>query len=144
MITKNEILMGRDATHPLSPKLVSNLEKLLACLNKFQNIYGKPMVVSSGYRPSGFNSAAGGAKRSNHIQCLACDFVDTDSALDSFCVGSPHVLESCGLFLEHPKWTNGWCHLQCVTPASGKRIFVPSTSNPAPNKLDILFSTLKI
>lgn len=144
MITKNEILKGRDKMYPISASISANLEKLLDSLNKFKLVYGKPLVVSSGYRPGGFNVSAGGAKRSNHMICLACDFVDLDSSLDSFCVGSPEVLESCGLYLEHPMWTKGWCHLQCVPPASGKRIFVPSTNKPPMNKLDNLFSDLKI
>lgn len=144
MITRSELLMGRDIQFPLGNTIETNLNKLLDCLNKFRLIYGKPLTVSSGYRPGGFNSTAGGAKRSNHMVCLACDFLDLDSSLDSFCVGSPEVLESCGLYLEHPMWTKGWCHLQCVPPVSGKRIFVPSTYKPPLNKLDNLFSDLKI
>ena len=143
-ITRNEILMGREKEFPLTAELEKNLEKLLKALNQFREIYGKPMHVSSGYRPGAFNESAGGAKKSNHMICLACDFVDVDSSLDSYCVANQDILEQCGLYLEHPKWTNTWCHLQCVKPASGKRIFVPSSQEPTKQKLDELFIDLKI
>ena len=80
MITREEVLMGRDRTHPLSPDLEANLANLLICLNKFRKEYGKPMRVSSGYRPAAINSKVGGAKKSAHMTCEACDFVDTDGS----------------------------------------------------------------
>ena len=143
-IAREEILMGRDKQFPLTKELEVNLELLLSRLNMFQEIYGKPMTVSSGYRPSSYNTDAGGAKKSNHMVCLACDFVDLDSSLDSFCVANQDVLEKCGLYLEHPKWTKTWCHLQVAKPISGKRIFVPSITEPPKSKLDTLFLSLKI
>lgn len=143
-ITRNEILMGREKEFPLSEELEKNLEKLLKALNQFREIYGKPMQVSSGYRPAGYNESAGGAKKSNHMICLACDFVDLESALDSYCVGNQDILEQCGLYLEHPKWTKTWCHLQAIKPASGKRIFIPSTQEPPISKHDTLFDSLKV
>ena len=143
-ITENEILMGRDGESPLTHELEKNLEKLLKALNQFREIYAKPMIVSSGYRPAQYNTLAGGAKKSNHMLCLACDFVDLDSALDIYCVENQNVLAECGLYLEHPKWTKTWCHLQVISPASGKRIFVPQATEPTIDKLDKLFINLKI
>jgi hypothetical protein len=138
-IIREEILKGRDKEFPLSTEIEGNLRLLLFHLNQFRAIYGKPMVVSSGYRPGNYNDLAGGAKKSNHMVCLACDFADADSSLDSYCIKNLDVLEQCGLYLEHPKWTKGWCHLQIVKPASGKRIFVPSHGEIAASKLDELF-----
>ena len=112
MIKLEEILMGRDKEYPLCNASEINLKKLHEALNKFRRIYGKPMMVTSGYRPHKYNKAAGGAKKSNHTICLACDFADADGDLDAFCVANLEILEHCGLYLEHPKWTKGWCHLQ--------------------------------
>lgn len=142
MITRDEILMGRDKEFPLNGTLESNLQKLLTALNKFRTIYGKPMKVSSGYRPGKYNKAAGGATKSNHMICMACDFIDIDSSLDSFCVANQHVLEECGLYLEHPKWTNTWCHLDIFHRK--RHIFIPSDKEPTREKLDNLFIDLKI
>lgn len=144
LISIEEVLMGRDKKFPLNRELETNLGKLLVSLNQFREIYGKPMRVSSGYRPGPFNASAGGAKKSNHMLCLACDFIDLESSLDNYCVANQDILEQCGLYLEHPKWTSNWCHLQCVKPASGKRIFVPSAKEPTGKDLDELFIDLKV
>lgn len=125
MISRDEVLMGRDIQYPLTPELEANLTKLLAALNKFRIIYGKPMIVSSGYRPGPFNTAANGAKHSNHMVCLACDFKDIGNLLDEYCLNNQLILEECGLWLESPRSTAGWTHLQCVPPMSGKRVFEP-------------------
>ena len=124
-ISRDEILMSRDDQYPLSNELEANLAELLPALNKFREIYGKPMVVSSGYRPGHFNSDAGGAKGSAHSVCLACDFHDQDGALDAYCSANLSVLVDCGLYLEDPGHTPGWCHLTTRAPASGHRVFIP-------------------
>lgn len=126
MITAAEVLMGREKVAPLTSELKENLEMLLEALNKFRSAYGSSMIVSSGYRPPSINEATkGAAKHSNHMICLACDFKDVDGNLDKWCMSNLDVLEKCGLWLEDPKSTVGWCHLQCVPPRSGNRVFKP-------------------
>lgn len=127
-ITKEEVLMGRDKQYPAdyTKEVSDNIDKLLIPLNKFRNAYGKPMSVSSGWRPPSINAATpGAAKRSNHMLGLACDFRDIDGALDKWCIENLKLLEQFGLYLEHPDSTPGWCHLQCVPPKSGNRVFKP-------------------
>jgi len=124
-ISRQEVLMGRDKQYPLTQEMEQNLQKLLKALNLFRTLYGKPMMVSSGYRPAAINATvAGAAKKSNHMVCLACDFKD-DGSLDKYCMDNQYILEQCGLYLEHPDATPGCCHLQCVPPKSGKRVFRP-------------------
>lgn len=125
MITREEILMQRDKEFPLTPELENNLKKLLEAVNKFRKAYNKPLFVSSGYRPGAYNKAAGGAKKSNHMICLAVDFKDKDGEVDKFAKDNLKLLEECGLYLEDPDHTPGWCHLQCSPPKSGKRVFKP-------------------
>lgn len=112
MITRNEILMGRDTQYPLTPELETNLKDLLEKLNKFRTLYGKSMICTSGYRPGNYNTAAGGAKKSSHMLCMAADFRDTDGSLDAWCMQHIDKLNEIGLYLEHPDATPGWCHLQ--------------------------------
>src|SRR5262245_6199833 len=114
MITRDEVLMGRDKKYPLSTELEANLTKLLAALNKFRTKYGKVMFVSSGYRPPEFNKAAGGSKKSAHLSCLACDFKDLDGSLDKWCSENQDFLAELGLWQENPKNTPNWCHLDLV------------------------------
>ncbi len=125
-ISREEVLMGRDKDFPLDAEQEANLELLLKCLNEFRAIYGKPMTVTSGYRPAAINATVkGAAKKSNHIMCLACDFRDTDGELDKWCLTNLDVLIKCGLYLESPAHTPNWCHLQCKPPKSKNRIFLP-------------------
>lgn len=125
-ITRAEVLMGRDEHAPLTRELSENLTKLMVAINSLRDYYGKPMIVSSGYRPPEINFATpGAAKKSNHMFCLAVDFRDHDGELDKWCLANLDKLEACGLYLEDPKHTPGWCHLQVVPPKSGKRVFIP-------------------
>lgn len=118
--------MGRDAQYPLSQELEQNLQKLLEALNLFRSLYGKPMTVTSGYRPSAINAnVPGAAKKSAHMSCQACDFRDLDGSLDKYCMDNQYILQQCGLYLEHPDSTPGWTHLQIRVPGSGNRVFKP-------------------
>jgi hypothetical protein len=126
-ITVQEVLQGRDTQYPLTPELKANLDKLLIAVNKLRAFYGKPLVVSSGYRPAPFNKAAGGAKSSSHLTCEAVDFRDDpkEAPLAKWCLENLNILESCGLYLEDPAATKGWIHVQTRAPRSGNRVFKP-------------------
>lgn len=115
MITKNELLMGRDKTHSseYTQEISDNIDKLLIPLNKIRELYGKPMQVSSGWRPVAINKAVGGASKSNHTLGLACDFKDPDGLIDAFLkeCDEKGILKQLGLWLENPEKTIGWAHL---------------------------------
>lgn len=130
MISKDEILMGRDKTHLLeyTQDVSNNIDKLLIALNKFRAAYGKPMTVSSGWRDSASNKAAGGAPNSNHLYGMACDFKDPDGAIDAFAMECDKngKLKEWGLWLEHPDNTKGWCHLDIKDRGNRKsNVFKP-------------------
>jgi hypothetical protein len=88
-------------------------------------VYGKPLSVSSGWRPGIFNKKAGGANNSAHITCEAIDIHDADGEFAKWCLDNLDVLEKAGLYMEDPSRTIGWVHLQTRAPASGKRVFLP-------------------
>lgn len=123
MISRSEILMGRDVLFPLDSTKEANLEKLLRALNIFRAAFGKPMRVSSGYRPGHFNTSAGGAEKSCHPNCEACDFHDADGELKRFALANVELLERAGLYMEDPSRTPTWLHLQ--TRPTKRRIFLP-------------------
>lgn len=125
MISRREYLMGRDLIEPLTPELEDNLLHLLGCLNMIRALYGRPMVVTSGYRPKKINASVGGKPKSKHMTCQACDFDDRTGALAIWCLHNLDMLERAGLWMECPEYTMGWVHLQCVPPKSGKRVFLP-------------------
>jgi hypothetical protein len=125
MITRKEYLMGRDLEAPLTPKQEDNLLKMLGAINMFRCVYGKPMIVTSGYRPPKVNKAIGGAKNSKHMTCEAVDISDRNRELAVFCLNNLDVLIACGLWIENPEKTPGWVHFQCVPPRSGNLVFNP-------------------
>ena len=86
------------------------------------------MTVSSGWRPASINSAVGGAKKSNHVMGLACDFKDPKGEIDAFAMemDKQGKLKEWGLWLEHPDATSGWCHLDIKDRGDRKsNIFKP-------------------
>lgn len=82
--------------------------------------------VNSGWRPAAYNATiANAAPKSKHITGQAIDVADPDGELDEYLIDNPQILARHGLWMEHPLATKGWCHLQCVPPRSGNRIFYP-------------------
>ena len=121
-----EYTKGREKDSPLSEEQAQNMHKLLTILDQFRERYGKPLKISSGYRPASVNASVGGAKKSNHIMCLAVDFVDDEKqSLGKWCLQNLNILEELGLYMEDLRHTKHWVHLQLAAPKSGKRIFIP-------------------
>lgn len=65
------VRLGIDNTP--SKEVISNLTELAQLLEKIRTIYGKPMIVTSGYRCEKLNKAVGGAKGSQHRLGQAAD-----------------------------------------------------------------------
>lgn len=125
LITRQEILKGRDSEFPLTPELETNLSKLLLAINLFRRKYGKPMIINSGYRPGYYNTTAGGSPTSTHITCEAVDIRDIDRSLTNYILSHPSILVDCDLYMEEPAATPTWVHLQTRPTKSGRRIFIP-------------------
>ena len=47
--------------------------ELVKLLRKVESHYGKPVIVTSGYRSASYNRRVRGVKNSQHIQCKAAD-----------------------------------------------------------------------
>lgn len=124
--TRDEILMGRDKAFPITPEMSDNLDKLIAALNPIRVAFGKPLVISSGYRPSSINSSVGGAKSSAHMMCQAVDIVDKDGKLAEWILQNLTFVKECGILgVEDPRYTKGWLHLSTRPAKSGKLVFIP-------------------
>jgi len=124
MISLKEIL-GDTKQQDLPQELQDNLLELNRRVNLFRAEYGKPMIVTSGYRTPEHNAAIGGAKSSSHMSCQAVDFRDGDKALKEFIAKDPDILVRCDLYMEHPDHTPQWLHLQSRPTKSGNRVFKP-------------------
>lgn len=135
MLKKQDILMGREKLAPLTKEMEKNLENLLEAVNKLLKIYNKPVKVSSGYRPPQINANVGGVKLSAHQTCEAVDIADPNNEFAKWCLNNLKHVKECGLYLEDPRWTPTWVHLQIRRPASGKLVFVPDNSPPKNPKI---------
>lgn len=134
MITKEEILMGRDKQYPddYTQEVSDNIDKLLKVLNVIRKAYGKPLIISSGWRPAAINSTIpGAAKRSNHVIGLACDFKDPNGEIDAWLDNNQDLLESLGAWQENSSATPNWAHIDIGVrvikdrPGCKKRQFNP-------------------
>lgn len=140
MITKNELLMGRDKQYAsdYTKEISDNLDKFLVVLNKIRAAYNAPMRVNSGWRPPSINaSTPGAATRSRHLLGLACDFHDPDKKIWNWCLKNLQLLKDLNVFIEDRRWTPTWTHMQLGPPSSGRRIFIPGTQKAlAPDQWD--------
>jgi hypothetical protein len=129
--TIDEVLMGRVSFAQLSKVQQSNLKALIErCSTAFIGLK-MPLIVSSGYRSPAINAAVpGSAKRSLHMDCAALDIADVDGRVRDYCLANLQTLKTVGLWLEDPRWTPTWIHVQIYAPKSGRRIFIPDSSAP--------------
>ena len=133
-ITVTDYWMGRDTAYPasLTDDIKSNATETVARANLLISAYramtkdDEPRRVNSGWRPASVNAATpNAAPRSKHLTAQAIDISDPEGDLDEWCMDHQEVLQTMGLWLEHPSATKGWCHVQIVPPKSGKRVFFP-------------------
>ena len=104
--------------------ILRNLEDLCLKTNKLG--YQPPMRASSCLRSikdqQRINPKAMG---SSHLYGCAVDIVDPDGALAKWLLAHSDLLVECGLWMENPKATPTWVHLQSYAPKSMNRIFNP-------------------
>ena len=101
-----------------------NLEDLCRKVNALG--YQPPMYATSCLRSLAdqkrINPSAMG---SSHLYGCAVDIHDPKGDLASWLQCRTSKLAECGLWMENPKSTKGWCHLQSYAPNSMNRIFNP-------------------
>ncbi len=129
MITTKDFYKGRDVTHAeeLTPDLRANAEKLMKTVNALLlEINFGDRTANSGWRPYSIQMEINPrAPRSKHVTCNAIDVSDKDGKLGAFLQANTNYLVKYGLYMEDPKSTSTWCHLQQLPPASRRRIFKP-------------------
>ena len=136
VITLPDYWMGRDSRYrgELSLVIQSNAQELVSRVNALTalmvgvdfELAQNGSLVTSGWRPEAVNAVTpGAAPKSKHMLGQAIDLYDPDGDIDEWCMANQQMLETFGLWLEHPSATKGWCHLQSVPPKSLKRVFYP-------------------
>lgn len=77
----NNFVLGELANNEGNPAkvqyIISNYSMVFnELLQRFRDIYGKPIDPTSGYRQPEYNKKVGGSSNSLHLQACAMDFVD--------------------------------------------------------------------
>lgn len=75
-LTRSTTAKQRGIDNTPTPEIRAKLETLITnCLDPIRRIYGKPIIVSSGYRCPALNAAVGGVASSQHTMGEAADLV---------------------------------------------------------------------
>jgi hypothetical protein len=123
MTTLKQYLMGREVKFPITKEQEDNAKELLRRVGLLFAEIGVDPDLTSGYRPSGINAKIGGSKRSAHMTCEAGDWKNIENKVSDLI--SISLLKKYDLYMEDPRYTKGWIHLQSRPTRSGNRIFIP-------------------
>lgn len=137
--------MGRDRDYAaeLTPEIARNAAMLMQRVAKLLEAAAAEAVtpgidrdtgtcIASGWRPKSVNDGIAHASATSlHLSGLGVDLRDTrERALARFCLRNLELLTQLELWMEDPRWTPTWVHLQAGAPRSGNRVFVPSDAPP--------------
>jgi len=94
--------------------IINNLTKVADLLEKVRNIFGLPIIISSGYRCSRLNKLVGSKPSSKHVQGLAVDFRVYGKTPLEVCQAIERAklqYDQCILEFYNPHTGDGWTHL---------------------------------
>jgi hypothetical protein len=134
MIARKEIISD-DNYEIVGQDVKDNIDGLLVVINKLRAAYGKPMLVTSGFRTmedhlriyaeKGITDKKLIPMKSKHLYGQAVDISDKDGFIKQWVVNNLEFIEKIGLWMEDFNATKNWVHFQIVPPKSGNRFFIP-------------------
>lgn len=131
MITLDQYLQGRHLTYAKEwhPSVAENAKILLQKVNALITDLQLPdfeIEVVSGWRPESYNKLIGGSPHSYHVKGMAVDLSDDQQYISNAILKDAHLLARYELWMENPKETPSWCHLDIGTrPERQVRVFMP-------------------
>lgn len=134
MIAFNELIKG-SVLSDIPIQHQQNLDELLKRINVIRAAWGKPMLVTSGYRSlqdhlriysqRGITDRSRIPMASQHLSGEAVDISDPNKELQAWVLQNVALLEQVGLWCESFDSTVNWAHFQIRPPKSGNRFFKP-------------------
>ena len=139
MISRKDYLGVYAGCSDITPAISANIDRMLTKVNSLIAYLNKDGIqvpvnpktksqisgdANGGFRPQ---DCAVGAPNSNHKQGLAVDLYDPKGEIDAW-VTNPANLKyilAIDLYFEDKSVTPSWCHVQIVSPKSGRRWFLP-------------------
>jgi len=83
--------------------------------------------TDGGFRPGNSHT---GAPNSTHKTGQGVDRYDPSRRFAAWCLANLDHLKECELWMEDPRWTPSWVHLQSIPPKSKKRVYIPNANAP--------------
>lgn len=105
-------------------EVVDNLTRLcLLVLDTAREMFGKPIIITSGYRSERVNKSVGGVSTSQHLQGLACDIVVHDmDKLFNILKHNPHIDQ----LLYESNGKSKWLHVSIAKRGNTPRRYINS------------------
>lgn len=105
-----------------TPAIRAKLEALIVnCLDPIRRIYGRPIIVSSGYRCPQLNSLVGGVSNSQHTKGEAADLVPASGGSLAGIVRAAVQFGNYDQLIIEQKGNSKWVHVS-YTPTPRRRI----------------------
>lgn len=140
VITIAQYFMGRELRFPArcDATIIRNAAETVLRTNQLKQVAAErdgfvfpADEVASGWRPTEINDRTCNAAHSSpHITAQALDTHDPVRAFARWCLKNIAEMERFCLWMEDPRWTPDWVHLQIYAPKSGHRVFIPSVNPP--------------
>jgi hypothetical protein len=140
-VSANDYLMGRAVMNELSPTQIANINTLIPKVNELLERFGEYRKVNSGLRTMADHTRIYkeiNAKRkaqglpekpvpmgSHHLSGAAIDLEDRDDKLKKWILNNVSVLDELDIYCESFSHTDTWVHIQCISPKTKKRFFIP-------------------
>lgn len=109
---------------PTEDEIINNLNHTLQRLNTIREGYGKPIIISSGYRCPELNKLVGGAKDSKHLTGLAVDLKWDKDLVE-------YIIDNCSFdkLIREKSGNVKWIHIQFRKDISTERNLIYYITN---------------
>lgn len=144
-LTASETAKKQNIDNTPNEAVTKNLQALITnVLNPVREIYGKPIIISSGYRSPELNKAVGGVSNSQHTTGNAADLVPANAkgSLEQIFAACVAVGNYDQLIIEQNSKGSRWIHVS-YDPTLNRRQLMSYVANRNPKYQNITIDQAK-